>query len=80
MEKDRNNWGILQCITETGVLFKCQMKVDAGDKNYREYDNALELIEQYIEYEYEELSDDGVPTKPSGVQVRVVNKNGEPVI
>lgn len=80
VEKDRNNWGILQCITETGVLFKCQMKVDAGVKNYREYDNALELIDQYIEYEYEELSDDGVPTKPSGVQVRAVNKNGEPVI
>lgn len=80
VEKDRNNWGILQCITETGVPFKCQMKVDAGDKNYREHDSALELIEQYIEYEYEELSDDGVPTKPSGVGIRAVNKNGEPVI
>ena len=80
VEKDRNNWGILQCITETGVLFKCQMKVDAGEKNYREYDNALELIGQYIEYEYEELSDDGVPTKPSGVGVRAVDKYGRPVI
>lgn len=80
VEKDRNNWGILQCITEAGVLFKCQMRVDAGEKNYREYDNALDLIGEYIEYEFEELSDDGVPTKPSGVLVRAVNKYGQPLV
>ena len=80
VEKDRNNWGILNCQLETGVTFKCQMKVDAGSKNYREYDNALELIGEYIEFEYEELSDDGVPTKPSGVGVRAVDKYGRPVI
>ena len=80
VEKDRNGWGILTCELDNGVKFKCQMKVDAGPKNYREYDNALELVENHIEFEYEELSDDGVPTKPSGVQVRAVNKNGEPVI
>ena len=79
-EKDRNNWGILNCQLETGVTFKCQMKVDAGSKNYREYDNALELIGEYIEFEYEELSDDGVPTKPSGVGIRAVDKYGRPVI
>lgn len=80
VEKDRNNWGILNCQLETGVTFKCQMKVDAGSKNYREYDNALELIGGYIEFEYEELSDDGVPTKPSGVGLRAVNHNGEPLV
>lgn len=80
VEKDRNNWGILNCEMETGVKFKCQMKVDAGKKNYREHDNALELIEKFIEFEYEELSDDGVPTKPVGVNVRELNKNLEPLV
>lgn len=80
VEKDRNNWGILNCEMETGVKFKCQMKVDAGKKNYREHDNALELVEKFIEFEYEELSDDGVPTKPVGVNVRELNKNLEPLI
>lgn len=80
VEKDRNNWGILNCEMETGAKFKCQMKVDAGSKNYREHDNALELVEKFIEFEYEELSDDGVPTKPVGVNVRELNKNLEPVL
>lgn len=80
VEKDRNNWGILNCEMETGVRFKCQMKVDAGKKNYREHDNALELVEKFIEFEYEELSDDGVPTKPVGVNIRELNKNLEPVL
>lgn len=80
VEKDRNNWGILNCEMETGVRFKCQIKVDAGSKNYREHDNALELVEKFIEFEYEELSDDGVPTKPVGVNVRELNKNLEPVL
>lgn len=80
VEKDRNNWGILNCEMETGAKFKCQMKVDAGKKNYREHNNALELVEKFIEFEYEELSDDGVPTKPVGVNVRELNKNLEPVL
>jgi len=80
VEKDRNNWGILNCETETGSKFKCQMKVDAGEKNYREHDNALELVSKFIEFEYEELSDDGVPTKPVGVGIRELNKNLEPLI
>lgn len=80
VEKDRNNWGILNCEMETGAKFKCQMKVDAGKKNYREHDNALELVGKFIEFEYEELSDDGVPTKPVGVGIRELNKNLEPLV
>lgn len=78
VEKDRNGWGILQCKTPEGIEFKCQMKVDAGNKNYRLYENALELIGQYIEYEYEELSDFSVPTKPTGVGIRAVDQYGRP--
>lgn len=80
VDKDRNGWGVLNCETFTGVEFRCQMKVDAGDKNFRLYDNALELIGKTIEYEYEEESDDGVPTKPVGVGIREVDKFGRPVI
>lgn len=80
VEKDRNNWGILNCEMETGVRFKCQMKVDVGSKNYRDYNNALELVKKFIEFEYEELSDDGVPTKPVGVNIRELNKNLEPLL
>ena len=79
VEKDRNSWGILSCKTFEGVEFKCQMRVDAADKNYRLYENALELIGQTIEYEFEELSDKNVPTKPSGVGLREVDKYGRPL-
>lgn len=79
VEKDRNNWGILDCQLENGVQFKCQMRVDAAEINYREYDNALKLIGQTIEFEFEEFSDDGVPTKPAGVLVRKVDKYGRPL-
>lgn len=80
VEKDRNSWGILSCRTFEGVEFKCQMRVDAADKNYRTYENALELIGKTIEYEFEELSDKGVPTKPSGVGLREVDKYGRPLV
>lgn len=80
VEKDRNGWGILSCKTFEGIEFKCQMKVDAGDRNYRLYENALELIGKVIEFEYEELSDAGVPTKPSGVDIRQVDQYGRPVL
>lgn len=80
VDKDRNGWGVLNCETFAGVEFRCQMKVDAGDKNYRLYENALELIEEVIEYEFEEESDDGVPTKPVGVGIRKVDKFGRPVV
>lgn len=80
VEKDRNEWGILNCELENGVRFKCQMRVAAGDKNYRDYDNAIELLNVTIEFEYEEFSDSGVPTKPVGVGVRAVDKYGRPVI
>lgn len=79
-EIDRNGWGILSCLTFEGANFKCQMKVDVGSKNYRLYENSKELIGQTIEYEFEELSDDGIPTKPSGVGVRLVDSLGRPLV
>lgn len=76
VEKDRNGWGILTCESMEGIRFKCQMKVDAGEKNYRLHENALDLIGRVIEFEYEELSDLSVPTKPVGIGLRNVDKYG----
>jgi hypothetical protein len=56
------------------------MRVDAGDKNYRDYNNAQELIGKVIEVEFEDFSDDGVLQKPVGIGVRQVDKHGRPVI
>ena len=80
--KDKNDWGILNCKTLEGVAFKCQMKVPRtkGELNYREYDNALTLIGKSIMFEYEELSDAGVPTKPVGIMIREVDQYGRPLV
>lgn len=80
VEKDKNNWGILLCVLENGVEFKCQMRVDAADINYRLYENAVKLIGVTIEVEFEDYSDDGVPCKCTSIGIRQVNKYGEPLL
>lgn len=80
VEKDRNGWGILQCKTFEGIEFKCQMRVDAAEKNYRLYENALEIIGKTIEVEFEDYSDDGVPCKCCAIGLREVDKYGRPVL
>ena len=56
---------------QTGVQFECLMRKDSHETiNYRKYSNALMLIGKAITYEYEELSDKRIPTKPTGVGVR----------
>ena len=80
VEKDKNNWGILLCVLENGVEFKCQMRVDAADINYRFYENAVKLIGVTIEVEFEDYSDDGVPCKCTSIGIRQVDKYGRPVI
>lgn len=73
--QDKNGDGVLLCQAvngeQTGVQFECLMRKDADPNiNYRKYSNALLLIGKAITYEYEELSDKGVPTKPVSVAVR----------
>lgn len=80
VEKDKNSWGILHCVLETGVQFKCQMRVDVAEKNYRLYENALELIGKTIEVEFEALSDGGAPQKPVAIGIREVDKYGRPLV
>lgn len=80
VEKDRNGWGILHCKTFEGIEFKCQMRVDAAEKNYRLYGNALEIIGKTIEVEFEDVSDTGVLLKPVGIGLREVDKYGRPLV
>jgi ATP-dependent DNA ligase len=73
--QDKNGDGVLLCQAingkQTGVQFECLMRKDADPNiNYRKYSNALLLIGKTITYEYEELSDKGVPTKPVAVSLR----------
>lgn len=77
---DKNNAGLLSCVLQNGVEFKCLMRVDSHpDIDYRKFDNAKTLVNTFITFEYEELSDDGVPTKPVGVGLRNMNANWEPL-
>ena len=73
--QDKNGDGVLLCQAingkQTGVQFECLMRKDADPNiNYRKYSNALLLIGKAVTYEYEELSDKGVPTKPVAVSLR----------
>lgn len=76
---DKNNAGLLFCVLQNGVEFKCLMRVDSHpDIDYRKFDNAITLVGTFITFEYEELSDEGVPTKPVGIGLRKMNSNWEP--
>lgn len=73
--QDKNGDGVLLCQAingkQIGVQFECLMRKDADPEiNYRKYSNALLLIGKAITYEYEELSDKGIPTKPVAVSLR----------
>lgn len=73
-EEDKNGQGNLTCVLQNGVEFECLMRKDSHDTiNYRLYENSLKLIGTHIKFEYEEFSDNGVPTKPVGVGLRNVD-------
>lgn len=81
--KDRTGQGVMTVEavngTQKGVKFDLLMLKDSvPGMNARMYEDAVKLIGQTIEYAYEELSDDLVPTKPVGEQLREVDENGEP--
>lgn len=80
--KDRIGDGVLLCKMPSGLTFECKMKKPEvkGAQSYRGYDAATTLVGQWINYEYEELSDEGRPTKPVGIYVRACNEAGEPLV
>lgn len=76
---DRIGEGVLLCRLPSGVTFECKMKKPKKGTNYRGYEASLKLIGQWITFEYEELSNDGVPTKPVGLQPRECDDQGNPL-
>lgn len=71
MVRDKNADGVLTGETKEGILVDFLMRKDSDPTiNYRKAENAINLIDQFVEIEYEELSDLGVPTKPVGVRIR----------
>lgn len=80
--KDRAGQGVMtvEAINgeQVGVQFDLLMlKSSVPGMNARLYEDALTLIGKTIEYAYEELSDERVPTKPVGERLREVDANGE---
>lgn len=73
--EDKIGQGVLTGVLESGNMVEFLMRKDADEEiNYRIYENALTLIGKYVEIEFEELSDAGVPTKPVGIRIRNVNE------
>lgn len=71
MRSDKNNDGVLTGEMENCKLVEFLMRKDAHETiNYRKAENAETLIDQFVEIEYEEFSDEGIPTKPVGVRLR----------
>lgn len=77
-EVDRLGDGLLTCQMKDGVtLFKCKMLKASG---YRGYEDSKAIVGKWINYQYEELSVDGVPTKPVGIYLRDCDDQGNPLI
>lgn len=73
VRRDKNDAGVLTCQLQNGVKFECLMRTDSDPEiDYRKMDAALSLVGQWVTFQYEELSDSGVPTKPVGTGVRQV--------
>lgn len=85
VEKCKNGQGKLlceaYCFGMGRVKFKCMMKVKRRDglEYPRMYEDMEKLVGEWITFSYEELSKNGVPTKPVGEIVRKCNDKGEPL-
>lgn len=75
---DKSGQGVLhlQTTEEMGsIKFKAKMK---GDANSRSHEAQKGFIGKWVTFSYEELSDSGVPTKPSVQETRVCDTQGNP--
>lgn len=71
MRIDKNGDGVLTGLTNDEKSVEFLMRKDSHPTiNYRKAENASDLIGEFVEIEYEELSDEGIPTKPVGVRIR----------
>ena len=77
---DKNGQGLLSCRLENGIEFDCLMRKDSDSTtNYRLAENSASLVGKWITFQYEELSDSGVPLKSVGTGVRRMDNNWQPL-
>lgn len=69
-KEDKNGEGVLLCVNKEGAQFECKMK---GTHNERSQEEMLKLVDKYITFTYQALTDDGIPQFPVGQYVRDVN-------
>jgi hypothetical protein len=82
---DKKGNGVLtvqSCDSMDNVKFKCVMKVTRRDGNDypKDLDAMLLLVGKWITFSYEELSDNGIPTKPVGEMERECDETGQPLV
>lgn len=82
---DKKGNGVLTvqaCDALDNVQFKCVMKVTRRDNLIypKDLESMLLLVDKWITFSYEELSDKGVPTKPVGEMERECDDAGEPLV
>jgi len=79
--KDKNNEGVLRCkwVNESKeeVHFECKM---VGTHEFRSYDNMRGLLGRWINFTYQQETNDGIPQFPVGQYVREVDEAGNPLI
>ncbi len=69
-EEDKNGEGVLICQLKNGKVFKCKMKGTHGERLYWRMAN---LKGKFITFKYQALTEDGLPSFPTGIAVRDVD-------
>lgn len=73
--QDKNGESVLTASLKDNTMFKVKMRKDADpDINLRLWENREHILDKFIEVEYEDMSDEGVPLKPVGLRVREVDR------
>ncbi len=72
---DKNQEGVLTC-SWNGIEFELKMK---GDHVYRSYENQCTLIGSWVNFKYQDTTEDGVPTFAVGMYVRECDNEGNPL-
>lgn len=72
---DKNQEGVLLCKWND-VTVELKMK---GDHEYRSYENQVKLIGSWINFTYQDLTEDGVPTFAVGQSERLCDSKGQPL-
>lgn len=73
--RDKNQEGVLLCDWK-GVEFELKMK---GTHEYRLYENQKKLIGKWVNFKYQDVTQDGVPTFAVGTGERNCDHKGDPL-